>query len=336
MAIAVAAASLGSVDAVAQPDITIQAEALFREGKALMADGEYAAAAKLEASFHYEPATGTLLALALCHERQGKLASAWAEYLDTASRARTENRPDRERKARERASALEPRLSRLRVRMAPSHANTPGLVVLRNDTAVDPRSFGSWIPVDPGEYRLEARAPGLRAFRTTVSIQGEAQRADVMIPPLQPEVVAAPPASAKRMSSTPLSTPPPPGIPSSVPRQPPASTSSPRTLAVAGYVTGAVGIASLGVAAWFGVKAWAKNEDSSAHCSGNVCDDVGTVDRNDALEAAGVSSVGFAIGVAALAEGAAMVLLSPSAESHDRVGVSLSAGPSSAVLRGNF
>src|SRR6185312_7978700 len=73
----------------------VAAEALFRNGKELRAKQDYAhACPKLEESFRLDPATGTLLALAICHERQGRIASAWGEYVDVASRSKLEQRPD--------------------------------------------------------------------------------------------------------------------------------------------------------------------------------------------------------------------------------------------------
>src|SRR5204863_10189231 len=71
------------------------AEALFREGRALMEAGNYKAACpKLEESYAQDPATGTLLALGICQERAGLTASAWATYSDAATRAKRDGRAD--------------------------------------------------------------------------------------------------------------------------------------------------------------------------------------------------------------------------------------------------
>src|SRR6188768_3528832 len=92
------------------------AESLFRDGKKLMTAGDYAKACpKLAESYAQDPATGTLLALAVCFEEQGKLASAWTTYSEVASRARAEGRVDREQAAREHVTALAPRLSMLTI-----------------------------------------------------------------------------------------------------------------------------------------------------------------------------------------------------------------------------
>src|SRR5437868_5091738 len=86
----------------AQAADTDKADAAFNEGKQLMAAGHFAQACPLFAdSFEADPATGTLLALAICHERQGKLASAWQDYRGVAERSKAEARADREKVARE-------------------------------------------------------------------------------------------------------------------------------------------------------------------------------------------------------------------------------------------
>lgn len=87
------------------------ADALFNEGKAKLATEDYAEACRLFAgSFAMDPATGTLLALALCHERAGDLKAAIAEYRSAADRAQMEGRADRAEAATKRADELEAKL----------------------------------------------------------------------------------------------------------------------------------------------------------------------------------------------------------------------------------
>src|SRR5687768_960846 len=104
--------------ALAQND-TIAAEALFQQGRALLDAGKVREACpKLAESHRLDPATGTLIALALCHEAEGKLASAWAEFSDAEGRARAEGAKDREAVAHEHATALFPRLSALTIEVS--------------------------------------------------------------------------------------------------------------------------------------------------------------------------------------------------------------------------
>src|SRR5262245_13180527 len=87
----------------------VSAEVLFQEARELLKQGNFERACpKFLESERLDPATATLLAVATCHERQGLLASAWAEFTEAAGRARQERRKDRERLAREQARALEP------------------------------------------------------------------------------------------------------------------------------------------------------------------------------------------------------------------------------------
>src|SRR5262245_4331923 len=145
----------------AEPRDPVAAEALFAAGKTLMDRGDYRQACpKLEESYRLDPATGALYALALCHERQGKLATAWAQFLDAAARSNAEKNTARENAARQHAEALEPRLSFLIVRVDTAAAAVPGLAITLNGVALRPAGWGTPVPIDPGSHQLQAVAPG--------------------------------------------------------------------------------------------------------------------------------------------------------------------------------
>ena len=64
------------------------ADALFDEGKRLLAAGDTAqACAKFETSMKLFDQLGTRLNLADCYEKVGRTASAWAEFREAASLA---------------------------------------------------------------------------------------------------------------------------------------------------------------------------------------------------------------------------------------------------------
>src|SRR5258708_3181546 len=85
------------------------AEMLYRQGRALIGEGKVSEACpKFAESYRLDAATGTLLNLALCHEIEGKLATAWLEFSRAVALARRDRRHDRVRFAQERLAVIEP------------------------------------------------------------------------------------------------------------------------------------------------------------------------------------------------------------------------------------
>lgn len=197
-AFALCVALLGAARAEAQ-SASAQAEAMFREGRALIAAGKIAeACAAFESSQQLEPATSTLMNLASCRERNGQLATAWGLFLDAARATRdgagaTDKKLNRV--AGERAKRLEPRLSRLTINVPPG-SRIGGLEVLRAAVVLEPAMWNRAIPVDGGTYQVAARAPGATIWTASVTVGKEGDTKIVDVPRLtRPETVAsAPPA----------------------------------------------------------------------------------------------------------------------------------------------
>ena len=293
LASAVARSAWGQAGAEPQPPPAkhdpIAAETLFSRGKQLMEQGHTGQACEaFKESQELDPAGGTLLRLALCHEADGKLASAWLEFTEVVrvSQGATGDPgklAERVRLAREHLAAIEPKVPKLVV-WVPAAARVDGLSVTANGL---PRNEGTWgvaIPVDAGDVTFEATAPGRKPFRTTVHTE-DGKEARVEVPPLEP---AAPEAPA----------------PAAAPLDAPAGSPRPASLRPVAIAAGAVGLVALGVGTYFGISAVSKWNDSNAHCPSPGCDAQGVSSAHDAKQAAVVSDVAIGIGVAGLAAGA--------------------------------
>lgn len=158
------------------------AQLLFEQGRALLKVGNVEEACpKLEQSVRLEVATGALLALAMCHETAGKLATASSEYETVLERASGAGQTERAQWATERITALRPLLSTLNIQIATELARIPGLQVWRGESRLDPPSWNVAVPVDGGTFHVRVTAPAHEPWdaKITVRQQGDAQLVDV-------------------------------------------------------------------------------------------------------------------------------------------------------------
>lgn len=179
--IAVVLLSAGVAHAQAASDSTI-AQSLFDEGRKLMAEKKFAdACPRLERSYKLDPAAGTLLNLAVCHEGQGKTATALAEFRDSIALARRENRNDRLTFAQKHVDALKGRICTVTVRQG---GHETGLEWKVDGAKVGTESLGIALPIDPGSHTIQASAPGMQPWQTTFEIQRDGETKSLEIPAL--------------------------------------------------------------------------------------------------------------------------------------------------------
>jgi len=302
---AVVACVVVAAPAAAQPSAAdkAQADALFRDGRALMNDGKLAlACGKFAESQRLDPAPGTLVNLALCHEGDGKTASAWAEFNEVIERPGDD--PARVPFARTHAQALEKQLSRVRIEV---DRPAPDEVVAIDGRPHGRDAWGSALPVDPGDHVVEVSAPRKAAWRRVVTVGRGPLTIDVRVPALDDAPAAsAPPAPAARET------------PAAPLRRASPASSGRRTI---GIVTGAVGIAAIGVGTYFGLRTLSKKSDADALCPTNRCaGDPRVAPLDDAARSSALAStIALGAGAVAVAAGVYIVLSAPSGESTARI-----------------
>ena len=282
------------------------AEAIFDEGKKLFLDKKFSEACpRFESSQRLDPGVGTLLFLADCYEKEGRVASAWATFREATYAATAAGQAERAKVATERARLLEPQLYRLTLKV---EGRAPGLKITRNDTEVKAETWDASLPVDPGAYTLSATAPGKKPWSTHLEIPSSAGAQVVTVPALEDDPSAARAAAAPDKSA-PVA-PPPPAGPPPPPPEPPGKTQ--RT---AGIVVGVIGLAGLAVGgALAGVASskWssAKNACPAVPPCGNMSSIDGAAQAGSLADAA---TALFAVGGAALASGIIVFATAPRA-----------------------
>jgi len=293
------------------------AEALFNQGRELVEQGRFVEACpKFEASQRLDEGLGTLLHLADCYEKSGKLASAWATFKEVDSLSNARNDPERGQIARVRATALEPQLIRL-VIIVPTD-RPAGFEVTRNGVTIPPELFGSPAPVDAGSWLVRATAPGHEPFEATVSLtQTITEPFELQIPPLVP--IAAP-----AQDVTPVETPP----PADLSTEPTASTgdtgpnaprNGQRTIAL---MVGSVGVLAAVISSVFTARAVQRNSDSRDECTENLCSPEGLRRRDDAFQAADIATVAGIAGAVGVGAGAVLYFTAPTSK-DSAVGIAI-------------
>lgn len=293
---------------VAGTDNAAIADALFVAARGLMDAERYPeACAKFAESYRLDAASGTLLNLAVCHEHEGKLASAWGEFREALHEAEAAQRADRAQLARQHADALGPELPFLALQV-PSAVRVPGLEIVRNGVPMLEAAWTEELPVDPGPVRIEVRAPGYQTQTRELSIAPR-QHLTVEVPALAPVRVVVPSLAVVDLSVAVER------APVQGPRASPHRRRTGLGLIVAGALTTGVGVAA-------GVLTLHKRGQSDDACpkldGERRCTQVGVDAMASARKWALVSDITTGLGVVGLVAGAYMLLRAPRSEQADR------------------
>jgi len=178
------AKSGSKADPKADPKIE-RADRLFAEGKALLGSNLLQACGKFDESLRENPAAiGTLLNVALCDEKLGRIASAVAKFSEARDRALEQGLREHVRAAEDHIAQLAPDVPHLAITLT---ERIPDTMILLDDRIVALDALTN-IPVDPGERMIAVSAPARLTYRATLVIARGAHQ-DVVIPPLASSIV---------------------------------------------------------------------------------------------------------------------------------------------------
>lgn len=308
----VIAAALGTIvidaparaDEPASNDDRALALTLFKRGRELMDAGEIDAACRsFEESQRLDPGGGTLLNLAVCHEQQGKTATAWGEYAEGLAQARRDARSDRVDLARDRMAALEPKLVRLRIDVVGGAESA--VKILRDGRPMPREAWGVAVPIDPGEHRIEAFLDGVLVHAATTVVASEpggttTATIDLRRIPQTPPATSSPTSHEERQA----------------PAKPPANASTGwrRTL---GWSLALGSVVTVGAATYFGLRAFSERSASDEQCIGGRCSAAAVRANDNAKTAADLSTGGFVLGGALILTSVYLLVTAPSPPRHD-------------------
>jgi hypothetical protein len=286
------------------------AQALFDEALKLMKDGKPAEACpKLAKSQELDPGMGTLFRLGECYEQIGRVASAWALFIEVAEDAKRAGSAPREAQARRRADTIAPRVPKLTVRISEAAAGAKDLRVTRDGAKVDQAEWGVSLPVDPGQHVIAAEAPGKKRWEQQVKAE-ESGTHEVVVPPLDNDVAKPPPIIG-------------PGEAGPGERGPHAEGAPGTGQRAAAVAASAVGVVGVTVGVVFGVMAKSQWDDTLSNCHGGdttKCDATGIELGGSAKRSAVISTIALGAGGAGLAAGIILWLTAPSASTRKASG----------------
>jgi hypothetical protein len=169
----------------------------FSYGLAEMLAGRYATGCPaLEASYRLDPRPGTLFTMAECNLRQGKTATALADYdqfvavCEGMPPAQQASQAERLAIAKQERASLGAVVARVTIRV-PDSAPL-GTIVRCDDKVIAGPVLVGGLPLDPGDHTIGTEAPGGRTGSLKISLEAGERRSVVAPIPTSSGSLAAP------------------------------------------------------------------------------------------------------------------------------------------------
>jgi hypothetical protein len=190
-------ATTAAADPAVRDDDKLEADRLFAEGRALLAQGKRKEACdKFDLSIRKDPrAVGTILNLGLCAEEAGQVATAVRYYTEARARAKDQELHEHQQAAENKLALLAPRVPHLAIVLPPGAPPDARVIVdqlvLASDQLAD-------VTLDPGERSIVVTAHDKLPYETRVTIQ-EGEHKTLAIPTLQGARTVVVQPSSKRL-----------------------------------------------------------------------------------------------------------------------------------------
>jgi hypothetical protein len=215
----------------------------------------------------------------MCHEQEGKLATAWGEFNESLQIAKKTNRADRSKIAREHISAIEPLLSRFVV-IVPEGATKLGLIVEMDGVPLEEGAWGMAMPIDAGDHNAIVRAPKHKSWEKLVTVE-HGKVATVVVPQLE-------------------------RIPDALPPDPGGRWKKP-----VGFSALGLSAVLLGIGGYFGARALSIGGEVNAKCEKLVCDAPTWQKIEDGRSAALGANLLIGLGIATAGVGTFFLVTAP-------------------------
>lgn len=256
------------------------AQTLHESAVAAMAKGNYdEACPKLEEVTRLVPdGLGAKVTLAECYEKQGKLASAWGQYVLVEQLAAREGQGERQRQGAEGAARLRPKLAYLTIKVPDVVLRMPQLQIKRGTQLIGAAQYNEAIPIDRGKHTVVAIAAGKKQWTIDVDIPADGATLAVEVPVLEDDPNA-------RLTDLPKSE---------------YGADDNGWMIPVGFAVGGAGVAALIAGGVLGGLAISNNNTAEEECPGGFC----SAEGNDARRTAGTfadASTGLLVSGAVLA-----------------------------------